>query len=239
MTEGSTIPTEEPDWDDAGTVKDIVVFQRAVTDDGSPTKRFPLPRRFAHLGVSAALVFSSPSMTFPSYFRRDDEFLESRVQVPPDESSRVCARRVSRALVRADSETYEDGIVSQLERDLEDCLATDPRLAVRTIVELIAGGGMPAEPSGAAIRWLSTVPSESTFAQRLWLAEHALFSSNSLVRDSGLIAISNLDDPAAINSIEKAREVERVPTLRVEMDNTIRDLRRHENAVPPTEDSKS
>ena len=86
--------------------------------------------------------------------------------------------------------------------------------AVRALERIISAVDVNAEVAEEALRQVGHMDDKRTHRRRLSLLERALESPNARIRDAASIGIEAMDDPAAIESLQRAIESELHEQLR-------------------------
>lgn len=119
---------------------------------------------------------------------------------------------------------FEDGMESDFSNKLVSTVRTYGNPAVKVIADLIINEKVNAAVASEALRWLGELEDQETRCSRLWLLEKALESQSSSVRDGALLGIASMDDPAAIQALERAIQEERIGQLRKFMQEVLLQL---------------
>ncbi|MCC7177057.1 MAG: hypothetical protein IT177_01585 [Acidobacteria bacterium] len=156
-----------------------------------------------------------------------------RTTAATNHASEQLFRELATEILSARDELFEDGVASQLGARLRGFFSRYPADDVTAnLVAIIAGDEAPVEPSGEVLRLLSKIHDADTHATRLWLFERCLHSARATIRDSALLALENLEDPRALDSLEQALGREPIPVLRREIQRLITELRAGKDALP-------
>lgn len=114
----------------------------------------------------------------------------------------------------ARDEVFEDGMSSFFSAGLI-CIVQDHGIAaVRALERIISAADVNAEVAEEALRQMGYMDDKRTYRHRLSLLERALESPNIRIRDAASIGIEDMNDPAAIESLQKAIDNERHEQLR-------------------------
>ena len=114
----------------------------------------------------------------------------------------------------ARDEIFEDGMGSFFSAGLIRIVRDHGVAAVRALERIISAVDVNAEVAEEALRQMGHMDDKRTYRRRLFLLERALESPNARIRDAASIGIEAMDDPAAIESLQRAIDSERHEQLR-------------------------
>ena len=114
----------------------------------------------------------------------------------------------------ASDEVFEDGMDSYFGSDLNRIILTHGVAAVGALEGMACADDVNPEVSAEALVWVGRMDDETTHHDRLSMLERALESANVCIRDAASIGIEAMDDPAAIDGLQRAIDRERCGLLR-------------------------
>ena len=113
----------------------------------------------------------------------------------------------------ANYEVFEDGMDSDFSNGLNHIIRDHGTAAVIVLDGMISVDGVNPEVAAEALVWAGRMDDEATHHARLSMLERALESPNVCIRDAASIGIEAMDDPAAIESLQRAINRERCGLL--------------------------
>ena len=125
---------------------------------------------------------------------------------------------------KAKGERFEDGMESGFSRQLEAAIRQYSGQAICEIDHLIGSPECDAEVASEALRWMGLLSHQGTHKYRLWLLKKNLSSASPRIRDGALLALSFLDDPAAIDCVREAVKKESHAELKLDMERVLQQL---------------
>lgn len=140
-------------------------------------------------------------------------------QVPADLSSNM-----KRVIASAGGELFEDGIESQLQRDLAQLIHAYGAAAIDTLARSIADTDLPKGAASEAIRLLGDIDSDVTYSERRHLLLQSLYSESGYIRYGAAIGLAYLDDSTTERFVRSAYERERKPAIRNVMRKVLQQL---------------
>ncbi len=145
----------------------------------------------------------------------------STAKDPFDEGTQL-EQEISKRVLSAESEYFEDGMDSEFSRALHALVEEYGNRAVSIMTKRL----VKADPEvlTEAIRSLSLVDHSSTYIARRWFIEAALQSEYTIVRDAAISSLWRLLDPHAVPFLLRACRRENVPELREDMEQLLQRL---------------
>jgi len=177
----------------------------------------PLPREHQTSLPQSALTFTP--VAFPN-------------STADPQTSPTLAHEIETIFARATDEEFEDGIQSELARQLTTIIerhGKEALLSIATILKKESDSTLEAQ----TLRILGRMRSHHTHNLRLWLIKRGLTSSSVLVRDAAGLGLSSLGDPSVISTLREAACREPYTELREDLERIISGLERTSRAVPP------
>ena len=124
----------------------------------------------------------------------------------------------------AREETFRDGMESAFAIRLRVAIIGFGNAAIDALAEEL---GDDIEASGEALRLLGDMEDERTHGARLALLLRALESPDARMRDAASIGLVNLEDPAALDGLRRAVEVEQTAWVRANLELALRQFQDH------------
>ncbi len=121
-------------------------------------------------------------------------------------------------LSKAEDEYFEDGIESDLARDVSMLIESFDTAAVMELAYRIFHEKVSEEVAAEALRTLGEIEQSSSSYFRLRLLEESLAHASPMVRDGAVLGLESLDNPHAIPYLEQAIRRERYVDLRSYME---------------------
>lgn len=118
----------------------------------------------------------------------------------------------------------EDGMTGDLGSGIAELLRAHKDLAIRLLAALIYSKQVPEEALSHALRWIGRIKHEETYRERLWLLRNCLKLSSPVIRDGAGLGLAALGSPQAIPSLREAIEMEKIPSLREDLEKVLRRL---------------
>lgn len=125
----------------------------------------------------------------------------------------------------ARDETFEDGMGSFFSTSLIHIVRDHGAAAVRALERMISATDVNVEAAEESLRQMGRMDDEKTHRYRLSLLERALESPNARIRDAASVGIEAMDDPAAIESLQRAIGSELHEQLRQNFTDVLEQLR--------------
>jgi len=125
---------------------------------------------------------------------------------------------VTKLLAIAKEEKFQDGIESNLSSGLTALIRQSPADAVEIIAEVARSNIVSSLIRCEILYTLGRIESPSTKGQRFALLVELLQDKSPVIRDAAGTSLAYLDDPRAIPHLEKAIQVEVVPSLRADLE---------------------
>ena len=119
--------------------------------------------------------------------------------------------RIASILERAREESFEDGVESQLHRDLTYLIRQHGTEVIETLIKGVQSGSIQAEVASEVLRCIGDTDSNGTRADQLRVLEHGLFAESGYVRYGAAIGLAHLNDPTALRSLRSAAQRETIP----------------------------
>lgn len=231
-TATSSHPQGEPEASEATTAVALEDTGNAIKYCASPkSNTISNAARNLLLALAASTCLSTTAPIIARYRRREEDSATS-MREDAGRDVELIARDVVAALCRARDESFEDGMDGHLWRWLDLNFADRRSDLATALASLVVGGTVPPEPWAMALRWLSDVKQVESHAALLWLFERSLFSHDATVRDGAVVALQNLEEPAAIAALESAARRETVDILKREMEKVGTQLQRRHALSP-------
>jgi len=136
-------------------------------------------------------------------------------------------RQFKRAFELAAEERFEDGLDSELSKELEKLVKNSDSGSRRILLRLLDDPCVSAEVWAEAMRWVGRADEYLTRESRALLLEAGLASSSAHVRDGAILGVASMDDPELIPVLEHASEKEKNPGLRLDIQQVLGQLRSH------------
>ncbi|HEY9669794.1 MAG TPA: HEAT repeat domain-containing protein [Coleofasciculaceae cyanobacterium] len=124
----------------------------------------------------------------------------------------------------AKGEFFEDGMESELSRQLNSVVKEYSNEAIEAITCLIVYEKVNPEVAGEALRWLGRIEHPETYEYRRWLLERSLTLNSTRVRDGAILGLASMDDKHAIPYLKQAIEREQCAELKVDMEQVLEQL---------------
>lgn len=128
----------------------------------------------------------------------------------------------------ADGYLQHDGISDLLYSKIEALYAKYGDLATKFIKVLFDEHNVNSEVINDSLAIIGDITHPETASSRLELLEHYLFSSSHYIRDGAILGISNMNDPSAIYSLEKAAKEEVLDEIQKDILKVISLLEKYE-----------
>ena len=125
----------------------------------------------------------------------------------------------------AGDETFEDGMASFFSASLIRIVRDHGVVAVRALERILSAADVNIEVAEESLRQMGRMDDEKTHRYRLSLLERALESPNARIRDAASVGIEAMDDPAAIESLQRAIDSELYEQLRQNFKDVLAQLR--------------
>ena len=113
-------------------------------------------------------------------------------------------RSVDRLFEQADDDDLEDGVQGAFSAGLVSLVTKFGKHAVAEVAYLVLSGKANTHVASTALRWLGRMNHPETQEQRFWLLTKALSSQSLQIRDSAVVALEYMGDPAAISALQDA-----------------------------------
>jgi len=124
----------------------------------------------------------------------------------------------------AKDEYFEDGMESEFSRGLIRLIGEYGEKAVLELAFLIPHNQVNAEIASEALRWLGHMDDARSYQRRLWLLERSLFTTSARIRDGATLGLASLDDPHAVQYLQRAIAQESYPELRNDIEQVLAQL---------------
>jgi hypothetical protein len=184
----------------------------------------PIVFRRGELGVNCVIV-ATPSSTIPER--------SSGQPVPCDSSSSSASElgvaedlysNVLSLFVAARSVDFEDGIHTEFSRSLVRLVEQLGNSAVEVVASIILREKANPAVSAEALKWISHIDQQKSYAFRRWLLEKSLESPLAIVRDAALLGVASLDDQHSIPALTNAIGRETCLELREDLIQVLKQL---------------
>jgi hypothetical protein len=118
----------------------------------------------------------------------------------------------------------EDGMSNDIGDKIKNLINEHKDLAVHLFAAIVHSKQLPEDVLSHALRWIGRIKHEETFHDRLWLLRNCLWSSSPIIRDGAALGIASLGSTHAIPSLQQAIQRERLPSLRVDLQQVLNEL---------------
>ena len=142
------------------------------------------------------------------------------------QAEEVIKDHLDRLIALSAEEVFFDGMESRLSFGLKRLLGAGSIAAIRVIRSRLNSRRLNAEVTGEILRVLGDFEDLTTHQGRLSVLLECLGSEDSRIRDAASIGIAAMDDPSALQEVEKAVEFERLPELKEDLQLVVDQLRR-------------
>ena len=132
---------------------------------------------------------------------------------------------VGSMLHKANYEIFEDGMESGFSDSLNRIIKSHGIAAINTLERMMYADSVNPQTAAEALIWVGRMEDGDTQQVRLAMLEHALESRNACIRDAASIGIGAMDDPAAMDSLQKAINREQCCLLRQNLKDTLEQLK--------------
>jgi hypothetical protein len=158
-----------------------------------------------------------------------DKYIKPRLNKPFSSSTQLqiqenLEEEVIQLFSNALETTFEDGMESDLSRNLYRLLIKDSDRVLDALIGLILYDRFNEEVSSEALRWLGRYNHYSSYDRRRWLLERCLHSYSPRIRDAASLGLASMDDPHAIPFLREAIGREPYPELREDMNQVLNQL---------------
>jgi HEAT repeats len=209
--ESNTPPIRPRDWIDLG--NGVFIFSASVPDMHQalvPARVFTLLQD-CYVGQFCFAVPPSEASTLPDVFTRPSE--------PP-----ALKLDWSSCLAGFVDEEIEDGMTAALGERISNLIRLRGSEAIKQLKELIASNDLSPSVVSHLLRWLGRIKNAASFDSRLKLLCENLRSESAVIRDGASLGLAALGSPKAISFLQKAIDQEKVPELRADMEQVLREL---------------
>ena len=121
-------------------------------------------------------------------------------------------------------EVFEDGMDTAFSNNLNHIVQVYGEIAIHALERVIHSDHVDVDVVEEALRQVGSMDDVQTHYCRLVLLERKLISPNSRIRDAASIGIEAMDDPAAIESLQKAISNEQYGQLRQNLEAVLAQL---------------
>lgn len=121
-------------------------------------------------------------------------------------------------------EEIEDGMTATLGEKISNLVRIYGSEAIKGLKELITSHKLPPSLASHTLRWLGRIKDPASSDTRLNLLCESLRSKSPVVRDGASLGLVTLGSPKAIPYLQKAIAQEKLPGLRDDMEQVLREL---------------
>jgi HEAT repeats len=121
-------------------------------------------------------------------------------------------------------EEIEDGMTGSLGEKISNLIRFHGSKAIRRLKELISSNGVSPSLASHTLRWLGRVEDSASFDSRLELLCESLQSKSPVIRDGASLGLAALGSKKAIECLKAAIEQEKLPSLRADLEQVLREL---------------
>ncbi len=124
---------------------------------------------------------------------------------------------VTLAIHGAFAENFENGIESELSREIIPLIERHGEQAIEPLAHLLVYEVAQPETAAEVLRWLGRIRNQATHGYRRWLLERCLLCSSTAVRDAAALGLVSLRDAHAMKYLRAAIAAERNAELREDL----------------------
>jgi HEAT repeats len=157
------------------------------------------------------VVFPSDSSTLPFPFTRPSE--------PP-----ILELDWSSCLAGFVDEEIEDGMTASLGEKISNLIRFHGSKAIKQLKDLLTSNDLSPSVASHTLRWLGRIKDSASFDSRLRLLCESLRSKSPVIRDGASLGLAALGSPKAISFLQDAIDQEKLPGLRADMEQVLREL---------------
>lgn len=157
------------------------------------------------------VVPPSEASTLPFFFSRPSEPL-----IPELDWSSCLAGFVD--------EEIEDGMTASLGEKISNLIQFHGSEAIKRLKELITSNELSPSLASHTLRWLGRIKDSASFDSRLELLCENLRSKSLVIKDGASLGLAALGSPKAIPCLREAIKQEKLPGLRADMEQVLREL---------------
>lgn len=117
----------------------------------------------------------------------------------------------------AKGEEIADENESNFSRELVDCVEKFGNQALVVIAPLLIYEKISTPIIHEALYYLGKIENTESYVYRLWILERSLKSSSPTVRDGAALGLANLGDRKALQHLQDAIKIEKIPQLKSNM----------------------
>ena len=143
----------------------------------------------------------------------------------PTSDQETLADTLRELLHSANYEVFEDGMDSDFSNNLNRIIRNHGIAAVDALEGEMYADSVSPEVAAEALIWVGRMDDRATRHARLAVLERALEAPNVCIRDAASIGIGAMDDPTAMDSLQKAADRERCGLLRQNLKDTLEQLK--------------
>jgi hypothetical protein len=152
--------------------------------------------------------------------------------VPPSDASTLTFTRRSEppildwssCLAGFVDEEIEDGMTASLGEKISNLIRFHGSKAIKRLRELISSNELSPSLASHTLRWLGRIKDPASFDSRLELLCESLQSKSPIIRDGASLGLAALGSPKAISFLQDAIDQEKLPGLRTDMEQVLREL---------------
>jgi hypothetical protein len=148
---------------------------------------------------------------------------DSESSTLPMESPREELDWVS-CLTRFVDEEIEDGMTAALGETISNLVRLHGSKDIEQLKDLIRSNNLSPSLADHTLRWLGRIKDSTSFDSRLGVLCENLRSKSPVVRDGASLGLAALGSPKAIPHLQKAIQQEKLPGLRADMEQVLREL---------------
>ena len=131
----------------------------------------------------------------------------------------------------AKHEIFADGMDSTYTNKLRKIITRYGNTSIRSLEQSLLSDNSNIEIIEESLRLVGNIDDYVTYDRRLEFLKHMLKSSNVRIRDAALIGLEAMDDPSAIDNIEKAIDCEKSQIMKVNLEMTLKQLKETADSV--------
>jgi HEAT repeats len=127
-------------------------------------------------------------------------------------------------LARFVDEEIEDGMTAALGETISNLVRLHGSKAIEQLEDLIRSNNLSPSLADHTLRWLGRIKDSTSFDSRLGVLCENLRSKSPVVRDGASLGLAALGSPKAIPHLQEAIKQEKLPGLRADMEQVLRQL---------------
>ena len=125
----------------------------------------------------------------------------------------------------AKREIFADGMDSTYTNKLRYIITHYGNISIGSLEQSLLSDNSNIEIIEESLRLVGNIDDDITYNCRLEFLKHMLKSSNVRIRDAALIGLEAMDDPSAIDNIEKAIDCEKSQIVKANLEMTLKQLK--------------